>query len=359
MRQDGCDRPVANQPRAAVFRVDASTEIGGGHVMRCLTLADALVRHGWRCAFACRPGSAETVPALERSGHAIGILESTENDESAELAARWPDGVDLLVVDHYRRDVRFERACRPWARRIMAIDDLADRRHDADLLLDQTLGRSAESYAGLVPSSCRLLLGSAYVLLRPQFAAARTTALARRHAQAGRLERILVALGLSDPHDVTSVALRGIAETGLDVAVDVVLGPAAPHLGAVRRLAASLPQPATLHVGVDDMASLMVDADLAIGAAGSSSWERCCLGLPTLVVVVAENQRDAAHHLAALGAVAHLDLHGPPSGFAIADQLLDLHAHPMKLCRMSKCAVSGCGGRGTEQAICDIIRHCF
>ncbi|MBY0431842.1 MAG: hypothetical protein K2Q10_11635, partial [Rhodospirillales bacterium] len=111
----------------AVFRADAEPAIGGGHVMRCLTLADALAARGWRCHFACRPGTPEMVLALAASGHAVVPL---ADPSPAALAARWPAGCGLLVVDNYGLDAAYERACRPWAGRILVFDDLADRPHD-------------------------------------------------------------------------------------------------------------------------------------------------------------------------------------------------------------------------------------
>src|SRR5690606_9347581 len=116
-----------------VFRADGGPSIGAGHVMRCLALASAFSEGGWRIGFAVSAGTKKSLPALVRGGHEIAILPDDEADEPAALARQWPDGADILVVDHYGRDAAFERACRPWARRVVVIDDLADRRHDADV----------------------------------------------------------------------------------------------------------------------------------------------------------------------------------------------------------------------------------
>ena len=143
--------------KQAVFRADASPEIGGGHVMRCLALAEALeATGGWRCGFATRPESGAMVPSIRTLGCDPLELVGPAGDEPQALAGGWPGGCDLLVVDHHRREARFERACRPWARRIMVIDDLADRHHDCDLLLDQTAGRQASDYAASTRASCRI-----------------------------------------------------------------------------------------------------------------------------------------------------------------------------------------------------------
>src|SRR5262249_18815445 len=158
--------------------------IGGGHIARCLALADELAERGHGCVFAVSAETAATMPSLAASGHDIEALSAgtTADLEPSLLAASWPQGCALLVVHHYGRDARFESACCPWAERILVIDDLADRPHDCDLLLDSTLGRAPADYASLCPKTCRMLLGPAYALLRPEFAAARSESLARRRA---------------------------------------------------------------------------------------------------------------------------------------------------------------------------------
>lgn len=330
----------------AVFRTDASAELGGGHVMRCLTLARALESLGWHCDFAVNDAAPAIVPALTKRKPLV--LDGTTEGTAEALRRNWPGGVDWLIVDHYGIDGSVETACRGSVGAIMAIDDLADRRHDCDVLLDQTFRRRAEDYAGLVPESCRVLTGSDYALLRPAFAAARSSSLARRQAGVG-LRRLLVSLGATDPENHSRDVLNGIAESGLRLAVDVVLGAGARHLDDIRALCADLPQPAELHVDTTDMPGLMARADLAIGAAGTSTWERCCLGLPSLLVVIAENQRRSAEAVSAAGAAEQLD--GPRAGLAerTATALQRLAAAPAALQQMSARAAAICDGRGGER----------
>ena len=332
-----------------VFRADASPAIGGGHVMRCLSLADALAEADWSCGFAVRSGTLETVPALARSRHQTRLLAHDDAGEPAELARRWPDGADWLIVDHYRRDAAFEQACRPWAKRVMAFDDLADRGHDCDLLLDQSLGRDERDYAGLAPAHCRLLLGPRYALLRPAFAALRDAALARR-ADDGGIRRILVSLGATDPNNVTAVVLEGIGRSAVEAEVDVVMGAAALHLAAVRAVAGRLPQTVRLHVDAPDMAELMVQSDLAVGAAGTTSWERCCLGLPSLLVVLADNQRAIADALVRAEAAARIG--ADRAGLAAADVAADVGAiagDPARRRRIAMAAAKIVDGRGVQR----------
>jgi UDP-2,4-diacetamido-2,4,6-trideoxy-beta-L-altropyranose hydrolase len=330
-----------------VFRADASTTIGGGHLSRCLALADSLIADGARCSLATVRETGRVVQWRGRFD-AQSIELPAGADAAAEariLAARFATGVDWLVVDHYGRDATFESQCRPWARNILVIDDLADRAHDCDLLLDQTSTGRVDDYRPLVPADCRLLLGPSYALLRPQF---------RRHRQqvpskAGTLRRVFVSFGAVDAHDFCSIALQAVAETGLDIPVDIVIGRQAPHRSRVEALAASLPASVTVHSDVGDMAALMAKADLAIGAAGVTSWERCALGLPTIVVAVAENQRLVAAELRARGAALVLGDACTVTAAELTDAVQSLARDTARRESMSAAGLAMCDGLGAER----------
>ena len=281
----------------AVFRVDASVEIGGGHVRRCLVLAKALLEEGWSVHFASCRETPDAVPSLRASGIQMIPIDETAN-VTAGLSAAMPGGCDLLVVDHYSLDERFERSCRPWARRILVVDDVADRRHDCDVLVDQSPGRQTGDYRSLVPADCSIFTGSGYALLDQRFRMAKAKAPRRNSV----VRRILVSLGATDPKGATVLVLAALRRAELAIPVDVVIGAANPHQAVVRAAAERLAPPAVVHVEVDDMAALIERADLAIGAGGVSALERCCLGLPSIVVVLAENQRNNAEALAKVGA---------------------------------------------------------
>ncbi len=281
----------------AIARLDAGRDIGLGHLVRCRAVLDQLGRLGWQRAIAVNAEAA----AIDGGADLV----VAEGDDVAALRRRWPDGCALLIVDHYRRDRAFEGALRGWATRILAIDDLADRPHDADLLLDQTPGRRPEDYAALVPADCRLLLGGEHALLRPQFQARRPAGLARRRD--GAVERILVSFGGTDPGNITGRAVAAIAAANYTGALDVVLGAAAPHADGVAAALAPFGDRARLHRAVADMGGLMAMADLAVGAAGVSSWERCALALPAVAIAVVDNQRSCAAALAAAGAAVVTD----------------------------------------------------
>lgn len=311
-----------------VFRVDASTQIGSGHTMRCLTLADALRKSGAQCHFICREHSGHLLGVIRQNGFAVTVLplesplagklffsehlggpahaswlgcdwQSDAEQSVAILAALQPD---WLVVDHYGLDLRWEAALRPHCGRLMVIDDLADRPHECDLLLDQNLGRQREHYAHLVPPHCKVMAGPRYALLRPEFAALRAYSLRRRQKSAVR--HVLVTMGGVDQPNATCQVLRALKGCGLpdNCRISVVMGQQAQWLQQVQEEAQSMPRPTEVLVNISDMAQRMADSDFAIGAAGSTSWERCCLGLPTLMVVLADNQRAIAEAIQGAGA---------------------------------------------------------
>ncbi|MEK9753126.1 MAG: UDP-2,4-diacetamido-2,4,6-trideoxy-beta-L-altropyranose hydrolase, partial [Rhodospirillaceae bacterium] len=278
----------------AMFRFDASSKIGGGHAMRCLTLAQAMTEGGWQCRFAVGPDTLQTVRrAALREIDCVQLSGNAATEAEAMAGALGGRRCDLVVVDHYGRGAEFETACRGFADRVLVIDDLADRQHDADLLLDQNLGRDAAAYAGLVPADCRLLLGPAYAPLRPEFAIMRDRVLAQRRSRNG-IGRILVSFGMADLNELALRTLHALSAIGYDGHVDVVIGGGGRGMARIHAAAAEVGPLVRVLSDVEDMATLMADADLAIGAGGTTSWERCALGLPALIVVVADNQAAVA-----------------------------------------------------------------
>lgn len=307
-----------------VFRTDASVQIGTGHVMRCLTLADALRLEGADCTFICRGHTGHLVDLIRGRGHQVMMLaasDSLQTEQSHETLAHaawlgtdWATDltdtqraigsrtVNWLVVDHYALDHRWEKAMRPFCHQLMVIDDLADRMHDCDLLLDQNLGRTTEDYHPLVPHDATTLIGPRYALLRPEFAAMRENSLARRKQP--QIQHVLITLGGVDKDNLTGEVLQTLRICNLptDLRITVVMGPHAPWLSNVQAVATAMPRPTQVLVNVNDMARLMTDSDLVIGAAGGTAWERCSLGLPSLVITAAQNQCSGALALQKNGA---------------------------------------------------------
>lgn len=333
------------QPRAIV-RCDASPAIGGGHLVRGLTLAAALRGDGWHVRLAVDAETTALFGGCLDPLHTLTLTDGPVTTEAARMAAALGD-CDLLIVDHYRRDATFEHACRTFAARIVAIDDLADRPHDADLLIDSGGSRQRQDYARLVPTGCRLAIGPAYAPLRSAFVRQRRRSLARRQAPRP-LRRVLIAFGATDPLNLTAQALLAIDRTGLKVDVDVVLGAAAARLPEVARQVALRPR-TRLWTGTDRVAALMSRADVAFGAAGLSGWERCCLGLPSIVVGAAANQDVNLGALIAAGAAIGSD----GTVDSLADGLLSL-AETRTRRVMAGAAARLCDGRGAQRSLMEI-----
>ncbi|MBT0653111.1 UDP-2,4-diacetamido-2,4,6-trideoxy-beta-L-altropyranose hydrolase [Geomobilimonas luticola] len=304
-----------------IFRTDASLQIGSGHVMRCLTLAGELKQRGADVMFVCREHPGNLIGLIEGKGYRVELLPQPPadyiataedvahapllgvhwNQDAAETVAALDGGQPhWLVVDHYALDRRWEQILRTRVGKIMVIDDLADRHHDCDLLLDQNLYQNMETrYDALVPENCVKLLGPRHALLRPEFTAARRSLRQRD----GVIRRVFVFFGGVDPTNETYRALQalaGIADRRFSV--DVVVGGGNPHKEQIREFCAAH-DGYIYHCQVDNMAELMSVADLAIGAGGSTTWERCSLGLPAIIVALAENQiniAESAHSANAL-----------------------------------------------------------
>lgn len=297
-----------------VFRVDASAHMGTGHLMRCLTLAEALHECGAQTRFICREHKGNLISLLQQKTMPVTVLpapaasDTTPSEDyaawlsvtQAEDAGQTIEALngekpDWLVVDHYGLDVKWEQRLRPHVSKLMVIDDLANRHHDCDVLLDQNYSAESERrYAGLVPDVCRLLVGPRYALLRPEYAAYRRALRARD----GQIRRVLVFFGGSDPQNMTGLVLEALSQTELrNLDVDIVVGANNPHRELLEKKAGER-QKATIYGPRYHLADLMVQADLAIGAGGVTTWERMCLGLPTAVISIAENQRPACEALA-------------------------------------------------------------
>ncbi len=295
--------------------------------MRCLVLADALLAQGAQCHFLCRAHAGHLTDLITARGHQVSLLAAPtpggaddERSYAAWLGAAFEDDAeetlaclgrfgrpDWLVVDHYGIDARWQTRVRAGVGRLAVIDDLADRRHDCDLLLDQNwLGPDQEDrYQNLVPPEARQCLGPAYALLKPEYAQLRPW----RPPHDGLVRRLLVFFGGSDPDDLTSRALHALSAPEFDHWVlDVVLGPNHPNMAGVTRLAQARPG-TVLHRPLPSLAGLMLRADLMLGAGGSTNWERMCLGLPTVVISIAENQMLVNESLFKAGYIDFLGAH--------------------------------------------------
>lgn len=363
--------PIHPSMRIA-FRTDSSLQIGTGHMMRCLTLADELSRRGHDVLFVCRelvgninglvrdrghrletlpiPAPSEVQAGDDRDlAHAawLGVSWDTDAEQTGAVLDHVCSGrVDWLIVDHYALGTRWETQLRRRCIRLMVIDDLADRPHNCDLLLDQNLYPNMEKrYCGLIPDSCQIRLGPRFALLRPEFAEARRK-LPNRIAE---VRRVLVFFGGVDAENATMRALDALALVAEpSISVDIVIGQTNPHREQVLRYCEGHPQ-LCVHVQTERIAELMAAADLAIGSGGVATWERCALALPALVWPVAENQRQVIAAVAGYGAV-----YAPDPESILDPENLSRHifalVHSRPLCQhLGARAASLCDGHGARR----------
>tara|TARA_B100000787_G_scaffold165478_1_gene149421 strand:+ start:4713 stop:5825 length:1113 start_codon:yes stop_codon:yes gene_type:complete len=354
-----------------VFRTDASLDIGSGHVMRCLTLADELCKQGASCRFICRTHAGNFLQLIrERGFEAYALpLQTSLGDQSAQqsgvserdiayaswLGADWQKDaeqtrnaigdmeVDCLIVDHYSIDARWEVAMRPSCNHLMVIDDLADRLHDCDLLLDQDFDEIYR-YSDLVPSSCKLLVGPKYVLLRSEYQ------IARLRKRTNAVKRILVYFGGTDADNLTGAVLSALSKIDLsEIWVDIVIGENYCNIEFLEKLSATRGR-TRIHKLRPHLADLMAEADLAIGAVGITNWERLCVGLPSIVISVADNQNQISkklHHLGAVNWIGSADNVNSDTIYrAVKDEIVG-----KKFITRRKIASKLCDGRGLGRVL--------
>lgn len=350
-----------------VIRADASISIGTGHIMRCLILAELLRQQDVKVFFICREEMGHLCEYIEQKGYKVGrihdspIVHETKIDrqiedatESINILERWNMPINWLIVDHYELDIYWELKLKPKVNNVMVIDDLANRRHDCDLLLDQNFHLNFEKrYDTLVPSYCTKLLGPRHVLLRPEFLRERN-----KRERDGVIRRILIFYGGSDPTNETVKAIKAIQTMKLsNLEVDVVVGQANPYKNTIRDLC-SQSYNFNYYCQINNMAELMCRADLSLGAGGGTMWERCYLGLPAIITEIATNQVEAVAAVGTQGAVWTLGWHELVTIEVIADKIQKALEVPNELKEMSRKAqllMSGEDHNSSNQLIEEII----
>lgn len=352
-----------------VVRADASSVIGSGHVMRCLTLANALRAAGGSVLFVCRAHDGNLGRLIEQRGHAVALLPQALQDRvppaekgyAAWLGASWQEDAaqtraaitaarlrpDWLIADHYAIDKEWQQELRSLVDHVLVIDDLANRVHECSILLDQNLvANMGERYAGKVPAECRLMLGPQNALLQPEYAQLHRTVAPRR----GPVRRIFVFFGGADIDNLTGrtlAAFLGVQRP--DVELDVLISSTSPHAAGIDRQVAGM-RNVRLHGALPTLAPLMAQADLAIGASGATNWERLCLGLPAIVVSLAENQVPVAaclHEQGLIHWIGHKDTVSETDIAAAIRRVLRMDSLESWSAQCSRV----CAGRGTSAVL--------
>jgi len=352
-----------------VFRVDSSIKMGSGHVMRCLTLANELRSQDTDLVFICRNLPGNMCEFIRQNGYKVCSLPFSENDvvNSADEKTIWSgtdwqtdasqtieilkklnafNTVEWLITDHYGFDKQWETLTRPYVKNIMVIDDLADREHDCDVLLDQNYYKNAEArYKNLVPKHCRQFIGPQFILLRNEFSVERE----RLRRRDGTVKRMLIFFGGGDPTNETAKALRSVKMLAkICLNIDVVVGHSYPFFEDLKLICSSMSN-IVLHRQVNNMAHLMAAADLAIGAGGTANWERCYLGLPSIILITADNQREVTKAVASYGAALNLGWHADVSPEYLYENISGLLNNANILRNISERALNLMGVRSAKQ----------
>lgn len=351
-----------------VVRTDASSRIGSGHIMRCKTLANKMLRGGYEVLFVTREHPGNLIHLLECEGLNVvtlaqppitEILDAKQSDDYASWLGveQKQDALETaklskdfrpnwIIVDHYALDLNWESLIRKYVKNIMVIDDIANRFHDCDILLDQNFNENLiDRYDKLIPKHAVKLLGPKYALLRLEFGEARKKL---RHRD-GSIKRIMIFFGGVDPTGETEEAMDAVRMKGWpDISVDVVVGASNPRASTIEHKCREMGN-ASFYQQVSNMAELMSEADLFIGAGGSVTWERLCLGLPGIVKIIAENQRPAMMALAKIGLISLVENKNEDRVIDYLDALNELTAQ--SLLRMSEAGLSLVDGMGVARVV--------
>lgn len=351
------------------FRTDASSQIGTGHFMRCLTLADELKRKGAKIIFISRHTPQFLAAALRDKGfvyksikdeididiledlpHSLWLGTTQENDAKLTNEVLADISCDWIVVDHYALDHRWEKSVRTSCKKIMVIDDLADRQHACDVLLDQNYYEDMSSrYANKVQDHCQLLLGPSYALLKDDFKSFRT----QIAPHSGEVKKILVFFGGIDAADFTSLTINTLAGINRQWSVDVVIGLQHPNSAKIQKTCDKYRF--KCHVQTARMAELMSEADLSIGAGGTAIWERCCLGLPAIVFCTAENQREQVADAGKLGVLYAPQINELNFEAELQQHLESLIESPSTLQSISELGKQHVNGQGARKVVHQLI----
>ncbi len=355
-----------NSTLKVVFRADAARHIGTGHVMRCLTLAKEFQRRGASVSFISRPFDGNLFSRIKEAGCALLPLSEVDTpkqqivdrdyhlwfgtdptNDARETASLIPADTDLLVVDHYAIGDGWEKVARPKVKAILAIDDLANRRHDADLLVDQNYVPARESvYKRLLPPHADIMCGPQFAMLREEFAKAHEKGRVRQS-----VKRVLVFFGGIDAAGETLKVVRALVPIVTpEIQVDVIIGTGYFAKKDLTTLIDRTPG-FTLHEQVATMSEFMLKADLAVGAGGTTTWERCAVGLPSLIVSIADNQRDIAMGADELGIVEYLGHCTEISATGYQEAIRPFLSTNSRLRQLSERARTLVDGRGVERVV--------
>jgi len=347
-----------------VIRADASTEIGTGHIMRCLTLANLLRSYGCKIIFICQELSGDLCDFLEEKEFQVCriAIDSQKNESLLQLELSQVVNIinqskltiDWLIVDHYKLDIKWESKIRPFVNKIMVIDDLANRVHDCDLLLDQNpYNNYQHRYQDLVSNSCLQLLGLDYLMLRSEF-----TSKSNLHKkQTAIAQNILITMGGTDSRNITCWLIEALEYVPISLSIRIVVGAGCPHTNKIK-LAASK---ANLHEisveqSVTNISELMLWSDLAICAGGFTTYELAFMGVPTIVISASATQLEAAIALHQLGITKFIGEFGNIPMSSIVSELSDMIFKSEKRVELSYIGKAKIDGYGVNRVVENLLK---
>jgi len=361
-----------------VFRADASTVIGSGHIMRSLTLAHQLASDGAKVTFLTRQHTGNLIDLISSFGYQVFSLSSpksvikqhntnswlgySQQEDANECISKIQKiaQVDYLIIDHYAIDKNWHQQLRPYCRKLMVIDDLANRKYDCDILLDQTLNRQRQDYLTYVPEQCQLLLGKDFMLLRNEFSLARAEAEQKHKTDNEKTPaNILVSMGSGDPDNLTLLTIQALIKLKRNISelsATIIISSKAKFVNDIKT-EIGLHSWLFLVIDCQNIARLMLNASIAIGASGSTAWERCCLGLPCITLVSAENQLTIAENLATEQAIINLGWHKNITPDMLANAINDLLKDKNKYNFMVQQCLSCCDGLGVEKVVNEVFTN--
>lgn len=353
-----------------LIRVDSSDQIGSGHAVRCLNLAKRLRSSGCNVSFITRENNSncnfiffesnfEVIEmARTRATFRSDVIEddeyqkwlgvSQEQDAQDTIGSIGAKLFDWIIIDHYALDYRWQDLLRERTKKIMVIDDLANRVHKCDLLLDQNFFLNMnERYSKLIPSNCKCLLGPSHLLVSEQYDRYRFADKLRM----GSISRVLVFFGSADNTNQTELAITAISSLKkTDVVFDVIVGKSNALAARIKQLCDDI-ENIRFHCQVNNMSEFIFKADFALGAGGSTLWERAKLGLPSAVTIVANNQIEATENAEKIGAIVNLGFFSKVSSKSYSNILEIMIKSPEKLQEMSH----ACKGLFNDSSSSDVV----
>ena len=336
------------------IRVDSSTKIGYGHFMRCMALADTLQKN-FEINFITRSLEGSLISDIQKKGFGIfrfysnseKINEKNDAQKTISLIKKHSGSKNILIVDNYQLSKKWETDVKPFVHKLIVIDDLSNRSHNCDLLIDQNLHTKVNGlYKGLIPSNCIKLIGPKFSMIRKEFRMMRKSVKPRTFP----IKKILVSFGGSDIENQTPVALNSIKKMNGKINVDVVVGKA-NKCKKTLKIFCNKNKHFTYYEQIDNIADLMLSSDLSIGSSGSTTWERCCLGLPAIVSISSNDQRDIANSLSRKKCIINLGDVKKLKESSYINVITNLKKNDLR--NMSKNSMSLVDGNGTQR----ILKH--